>query len=119
MNNEHLPIFKATLDVCLYLDLIVKNQERYYKYTIGSDLREYSKEMLFLINRANRAKGSQRVAFLQQLVDKCEDLKTMLILAKELKALKSFKQFEYSSKLAVNVCKQAQAWLGSSAGMLR
>ena len=34
MNNEHLPIFKATLDLCVYLDLIVKNQERYHKYSV-------------------------------------------------------------------------------------
>jgi hypothetical protein len=119
MNNENLPIFKATLDLCVYLDLIVKNQDRYYKYSIGFDLRKDAKEILFLINRANRAKDAKRVIFLEQLVNKSEDLKTTLILAKELKALKSFTQFEHSSKLVINVCRQAQAWLNSSAGMLR
>ena len=119
MKNEHLPIFKAALDLTVYIDSIVKNQERYYKCSIGSDMREYAKEMLFLIKRANRAKGVHRVKSLELLVDKCEDCKTMIILAKELKALKSFKQFEHSSKLAVNVCKQAQAWLLSSARILR
>ena len=93
MKSEHLPIFKATLDLAIYVDTIVKNQERYYKYTIGSDMRTYSKEMLFLVNRANRSKNLQRVNFLELLVDRCEDFKTMIILAKELKALKSFKQF--------------------------
>ena len=119
MKNEHLPIFKAALDLCLYADLIVKNQERYYRYTIGSHLRDDSTKMLFLINRANRAKDAKRVEILKQLVEKCEDFKTMVILAKELNALKGFKQFEHCSKLAVNVCRQAQAWLNSSAGISR
>ena len=119
MKNEHLPIFKAALDLHVYMDGIVKNQERYYKYTIGLDLTESSKEMLFLINRANRVRDIKRVELLEQLVGKCEDIKTLIVIAKELKALKSFKQFEYSSKLAIDVCKQAQAWFNSSAGMLR
>ncbi len=119
MKSEHLPIFKATLDLCVYIDTIVKNQERYYKYSIGDDLRRCSKEILFYINRANRAKNSARVVVLQQLVERCEKLKSLVILTKELKAFKSFKQFEHSSKQVVNICKQAQAWLNSSAGMIR
>ena len=82
-------------------------------------MRETSRKMLLLITRANRSKGIERVNFLKLLVERCEDCKTMIILAKELKALKSFKQFEHSSKLVVNVCKQAQAWLHSSARVLK
>ena len=119
MRNENLPIFKATLDLTIYIDSIVKNQDRYYRYSIGSEMRETSKKMLFLINRANRSRDAERVNFLKLLVDICEDCKTMIILAKELKAFKSFKQFEHSSKLVVNVCKQAQAWLRSSARVLK
>ena len=36
----NLPIFKVSLDLAVYLDSIVKNQDRYHRYTIGSDLRE-------------------------------------------------------------------------------
>ena len=113
--HENLPIFKATLDLIVYIDTIVKNQERYYKYSIGMELRESSKEMLFLTGRANRARKDKRIEILQELIEVCEKIKILIILAKELKALKSFKQFEHLSKLAVVVCKQAQAWLGSSA----
>jgi len=111
--NENLPIFKVTLDLIIYVDTIVKNQERYYKYTIGSDLRESAKEMLFLIGKANRARGDKRVEILKELIEECEKIKLLIVLAKELKALKGFKQFEHASKLAVMVCKQAQAWLRS------
>ena len=117
MRSEHLPIFKATLDLCVYLDGMVKNQEKYHKYAIGSEMRDASRQMLYLLNRANTFKGAKRVALLEQLIGECEALKMMLILAKELKAFKSFNQFEHSSLLTVNVCRQAQAWLGASAGV--
>ena len=119
MNTQHLPIYKAALDFAVYVDSIVKNQERYHKYGIGQDLREFSKDLLFLINRANRAKEQKRLEVLEKLVDSCEDCKSIVMLAKELKAFKGFKQFEHSSKLLVNICKQAQAWLNASAGILR
>jgi len=111
--NENLPIFKATLDLIIYIDGIVKNQERYYKYSIGKELRETSMEMLFLIGKANRARGDKRIEILKELIEECEKIKLLIVLAKELKALKSFKQFEHASKLTVMVCKQAQAWLRS------
>ncbi|WP_295421691.1 four helix bundle protein [Sulfurovum sp.] len=115
MRSEHLPVFKAALDLCVYLDSMVKNMEKYHKYGIGSEMRETSREMLYLVNSANVQKAEERVVCLRELVQKCEKLKLMILLAKEIKAFKSFKQFEHSSLLSVSVCKQAQAWLGASA----
>jgi len=107
----NLPIFKASLDLAVYLDSIVKNQDRYHRYTIGSDLREYSKQILFFVSKANRARDKNRIEILKRLVECCEEIKILLMLAKELKAFKSFKQFEHSSKLTVNISKQAKGWL--------
>ncbi len=115
MNHQQLPIWKASMELCLYVDTMVKNQERYYRYTIGSELRSEAKEMLLLIAKANREKDLKRVEVLEQLVDKCEAFKVSVILAKELGVFKGFKQFEHSSKLAVNLSKQAVGWLNSSA----
>jgi len=119
MRSEHLPIFKATLDLCVYVDSIVKNQEKYHKYGIGTEIRDASRQMLYLLSIANTKRGIHRVDTLEQMVEKCETLKMMILLAKELKAFKSFKQFEHSSHLSVNVCRQAQAWLNSSAGVAK
>ncbi|MDO8660784.1 MAG: four helix bundle protein [Candidatus Woesearchaeota archaeon] len=107
--SSHLPIFKSALDLCVYVEIMVKSFEKYHKYTLGHDMREFAKEMLFMINRVNLSKN--RVEMITKLRDKCEDMKMLLLLAKELKAYKNFNQFEHSSKLSVNVCKQAQAWL--------
>ena len=111
MNSEKLPIFRKALELCVYVESIVKGFDRYHRYTIGQDIRESSKELLFLINRVGLSKD--RVEVLTKLRDKCEDMKMLLLIAKELKVFKSFKQFEHSSKLSVDVCRQSQGWLGS------
>lgn len=80
--NSHLPIFKSTLDLCVYVEMMVKSFEKYHKYTIGHDMREFSKEMLFVVNRVNLSKN--RVEMIRKLRDKCEDMKMLLLLAKEL-----------------------------------
>ncbi len=37
---EHLPIYKASYDLCLYLEQVVRGFSRYHKYAIGADLRD-------------------------------------------------------------------------------
>jgi len=114
MYTENLSIYKSALDLAVYVEIIVKSMDRYYKYSIGNDMRNFSKELLFLINRANLSKKEKRVEYLYQLRDKCEDMKILIHISKELKAFKSFSQFEHSVKLSLNVCRQAQGWLNAS-----
>jgi hypothetical protein len=118
MIYDELPIFKATLDFVVHIETIVKSFDKYHKYTIEEDLRTYAKEMLFLVDKANIAKEN-RLDFLERLRDKCEEMKMLLRVAKELKAFKSFNSFEHSSRLIVDICKQSQNWLRSSAGVFR
>ena len=107
MASENLPIYKAALDLTVYVEQIVRKFEKYHKYTLGVDLREKSKALLFAISRANLAQD--KVPYLQILRDSCEEMKMLIQLSRELRAFHSFKQFEQSSFLTVSVCKQAQA----------
>ena len=116
MYYENLPIFRSAMNLAVYIETIVKSFEKYHKYTIGVNLRERAQKMLFLISQANMAQDKTKK--LLQLRDMCEMMKITIALAKELKAFRSFKQFERSAKLAVEVCRQSQAWLKSSAGVL-
>ena len=50
---EHLPIYKTAMDLTVYLDQVVRNFSRYHKYTLGSDLRQQSRELVTVIIRAN------------------------------------------------------------------
>ncbi len=109
MKYENLPIYKASMDFCVYAENLVKGFSRYHKYTIGTDLRNNAKEILFLIHRAN-IDQENKFLHVKKLVFKIEDTKTLISLAKELKVYKSFNSYEHSLKLIVLVAKQAQAW---------
>ena len=37
---EHPPIYKASYDLCPYLEQVVRGFSRYHKYTLGADLRD-------------------------------------------------------------------------------
>jgi len=50
---EHLPIYKKAFELVVYFENIVRNFSRYHKYTLGSDLRRQSREVVRLIVRAN------------------------------------------------------------------
>ena len=112
MSSQNLPIYKSALELARYMEEIVRGFEKYHKYTMGVELRNKSKEVLFAISGANLS--SNRVQALEKLRDRCEEMKVLIHLGKELKAFRGFKQFEYSALLSVGVCKQAQAWLGAS-----
>ena len=45
---EHLPIFKKAYDLTLYFEKIVRNFSRYHKYSVGTELRQLSREVLRL-----------------------------------------------------------------------
>ena len=49
---EHLPIYKKAMDLTIYFEKIVRNFSRYHKYTLGSELREKSREIVGLIIKA-------------------------------------------------------------------
>ncbi|MGH8605654.1 MAG: four helix bundle protein [Gammaproteobacteria bacterium] len=50
---EHLPIYKQAMDLTIYCEQIVRNFSRYHKYTLGSELRQKSRENVGLIIKAN------------------------------------------------------------------
>jgi hypothetical protein len=70
---EHLPIYKRSYDLCLYLEQVVRGFSRYHKYTLGADLRDGARRVLKLIMRANARRmypfppcgGVQRTAWLE------------------------------------------------------
>ena len=50
---EHLPIYKQAMDVAVHFERVVAGFSRYHKYTLGSELRNASREVVGLIIRAN------------------------------------------------------------------
>ena len=54
---ENLPVYKRALDLAVYFEKTVKGFDRYFKYTVGTDLRNQSREILYLIAKANKNLG--------------------------------------------------------------
>jgi hypothetical protein len=105
-----LPIYKKSLELAIYIEKIVKSWERYTKYTFGVDFRNKSKDILFLINRAYNSPENERLVLIKQLLHAIEDMKMLIQMAQELKAFKTYKQFEITSILTIQIIKQAQSW---------
>lgn len=110
---EHLPIYKQAPDVAVHFEKVVAGFSRYHKYTLGTDLRNKSREVVALIVRANGARD--RVPHLLQLRGCLDELLILVRRTKEVHAFKSFKAFQYIVEQAVSVCRQNEGWLKSTA----
>jgi len=109
--TEHLPIYKARYDLCLYLEHVVHGFSRYHKYTLGTDLRDAARRALKLVVRANAQRD--RVATLLELREQLEELKVLLRLGQDLKVFSGFSAFEHAISQVVELAKQNEGWLKS------
>lgn len=78
---EHLPIYKKAMDLAIYFEKIVRYFSRYHKYTLGSELRDKSREVVGLIIKANST--AERLAILFELRERLEGLQVLLRICKE------------------------------------
>jgi hypothetical protein len=53
---EHLPIYRAAFDLAVHIEKLVRGFTRYHKYSLGSELRERSREILAGIIDANHGR---------------------------------------------------------------
>jgi len=108
---ENLPIYKKALDLGIYFEKIVRNFSRYHKYTVGTELRNLSREILKLIMKANSVRDKREL--LLKIREEIEELKILIKICKEIGAFHSFKYFEYSVRSTVDIAKQNEGWLKS------
>lgn len=50
---EHLPIYKKSLELTIFMENCVKGFSRYHKYSLGADLRNSARELATSVIRAN------------------------------------------------------------------
>ena len=108
---ENLPIYKKALDLTIYIETIVRSFSRYHKYTVGTDLRNLSKRILVLIAKANSK--NERSVSLKEAIERIEELKILIRVCKEIKAFSSFRSFEYTTRLTIDVARQCEGWYRS------
>jgi hypothetical protein len=109
--TEHLLIYKAAYDLCLYLEQVVHQFSRYHKYTLGADLRDSAGRALRLVVRANARRD--RAPVLLELREELEELKVLLRLGQDVKAFVNFNSFEHAITQVVEIAKQNEGWLKS------
>lgn len=108
---EHLPIYKAALDLTVHFEKVVAGFSRYHKYTLGTELREGSRGVLQQVLRANNATTrEQRAAELLVLRERIDALLLAMRVAKEVKAFKSFAGYLHAVEQVGSVARQNEGW---------
>lgn len=111
---EHLPIYKKAMDLAIYIENVVRGFSRYHKYTLGTDLRNLSRQIIRLVIKANSEKD--RTATLLSLRESIEDLKICMRICKEVKAFKNFNVFAHGIEEVISLGKQNEGWIKSIKG---
>src|SRR5437870_7015807 len=110
--SEHLPIYKASYDLCLYLEQVVQGFSRYHKYSLGADLRDGARRVLKLVVRANSRRDKAPV-LLEIREEVVEQLKVVLRLGQDVKAFPNLNSFEHAIRQVTEIAKQNEGWLKS------
>jgi hypothetical protein len=108
---EHLPIYKTAMDLAVYLEQVVRNFSRYHKYTLGSDLRQQSRELVTVIIRANSRR--EKLPVLYELRERLEALLVLLRIGKEVQAFQKFTAYGRAAELVVALSRQNEGWIKS------
>jgi hypothetical protein len=77
---EHLPIYKKAMETAIYFETIVRNFSRYNKYTLGSEMRTKSRDIVKLVIKANSSRN--KLPLLYELREHVEELKILIRISK-------------------------------------
>jgi hypothetical protein len=111
---EHLPIYKKAFDMAVFIENTVRGFSRYHKYTLGTEMRNLSREAVQLIIIANSER--ERLATLERLRAAIEGLKITVRIGKETKAFKNFNAFVHLMEEIISLGKQCEGWIKSMRG---
>lgn len=106
---EHLPIYRSAFDLAVHIEKIVNHFSRYHKYSLGTELRKNSREIVMQVIRANDA--SDRATVLLALRHDIENLKIMSRLCHESGGFANTRSYLHIAEWIVNLAKQNEGWL--------
>jgi len=108
---EHLPIYRDALNLAVHFEKMVAGFSRYHKYTLGTELRNASRQAVKMVIHANNQ--TDKLQALQELREHLEELLLLIRLGKEVQAFKSFNAYSQVVELTAKVCRQNEGWLKS------
>lgn len=107
---QQTPLWRDSSRLMVLIEDAVRQFPKYHKYALGADLRRQAMGVCRLILRAYSA-NNDRQRQIERLIIAVDDLKLLIQLGKEIKAFKSFNQFQLIAELSVSVGRQAGGWL--------
>jgi len=109
MTQSAPPIVQLAGRVLRELEEIVRSFPRYHKYAVGGELRAIARTVTRCAHRAWRDQGA-RADWVGRLVFAVDDLKFTIQLAKDVRAFKSFAQFEALVRIVSDLGRQCGGW---------
>ncbi len=97
----------------MHIEKIVRNFDRYHKYSLGAELRDESRTILQTIISANNA-VEERKRILLELRQHLEQLQVLIRLCHESGGFSSIRAYIYMSEQVQGIAKQNEGWLRSS-----
>ncbi|GAB0151069.1 four helix bundle protein [Marinobacterium sp. BA1] len=108
-SNQLPEIAKKAERMMVDIEQAVRSFVRYHKYTLGSDIRAQAMTVVRLCHRAWRDRSRQS-HWVSELIWAIDELKLSLQLGSQLRAFKSFRQFESIIRSAEEVGRCAGGW---------
>jgi hypothetical protein len=109
MAHDLPPIAKAARSMLVAVEQAASAFPRRHRYGLGEDLRRNARDLMRGCNRAWRD-SAQRLRWTIELQWTIDELKTSLQIGQELKAFRSFGEFDSLIRKAEDIGKQAGAW---------
>jgi len=114
---EHLPIYRDAYELSVHIEKIVRNFSRYHKYTLGTELRTKTWNIVEKIIEANNAKD--RKTHLLELRLKLETLKVLTRLCHDSGGFAGTKSYLYVAERITVLAKQNEGWIKNQSGRKR
>jgi hypothetical protein len=109
MTHESPAVVKLAQRVLVEIEEVVRTFPRFHKYAVGDELRTRARNVARTSIRAWRD-SKRRGEWIGRLVTAVDDLKLDLQIAKEVKAFKSFDQFEALARNVLTLGRQCGGW---------
>jgi len=106
---EHLPIYREAYDLALHIEKIVRNFSRYHKYTLGTELRNKSRNIVEIIIKANNTEDRKK--HLLELRQELETFKVFTRLCHDSGGFSSTKSYLHIAERITNIAKQNEGWI--------
>ncbi|UZW62722.1 four helix bundle protein [Lysobacter enzymogenes] len=103
------PIAKAAARLLVEIEQAVQRFARRHRHATGADLRAQAMHVARLVNRAWRDR-SRQLHWVTELAWAVDELRLTMQLAKEVKAFRSFGQFEALIRQVEDLGRQAGGW---------